>query len=297
MIVALLLPLFLLAACGALLGRGNWLASSWSEGAGELTSKVLIPCLLFSGTYKNGLHGGGTASALLAFYVPVVLLFVLVAFAYRRHGNGAPLALASVYSNTVFVGIPVLNRVVGEQGLAHAFPIIAFHGLLAFTLYYFSSAWKGRAGLFGALLRTVKNPVVASLAAGLLLNASGLRLPAQLSHALDMAGAAALPCALLVLGASLVRMRVTRPAQTLVAVACKLLVLPALVLLCARLFGLADDALRVLLILSSCPVGVNAHPVVQADGRDATTVSSAIVLSSVAACVTIPLWLGVLAWI
>jgi malonate transporter and related proteins len=295
MILTLLLPLFLLGGAGWALSRSGWLAPSWSDGVGELTSKILVPCLLFGGAYKSGLHGSATASVLLAFYIPVVLLFVGVALVCRRRGDGALLALTSVYSNTVFVGIPVLNRVVGEHGLAYAFPIIAFHGLLAFSLYYLSSSWKGGGGLLTSLARTVKNPIVASLAAGLLLNATGLALPAPFVLVLDMSATAALPCALLVLGASLARFRLARHMQTLAAVVCKLIVLPALVLLSSRLFDLPNDALRVLLILSSCPVGVNAYPVVQADGRDTSAVSSAILLSSLAACLTIPLWLFVIA--
>ena len=49
-LIASLAPLFLLAAVGWLLARLRWLKPGWIEGAGELTAKLLIPCLLFQGT-------------------------------------------------------------------------------------------------------------------------------------------------------------------------------------------------------------------------------------------------------
>lgn len=294
MLLGLLLPVFLLAALGCILARTSLLSKGWQSGLTELTAKVLIPVFLFSGSYKNGMPASVSWQFLAAFFVPLVLVFLAAAFLRRDHAS-APRALAASYSNTVFVGIPVLTQAFGSASLQYAFPVIAFHGLVAFSLYYLAAPQAGGGGKIGkALLNAVRNPIVTSLLLGLAFNLAGVGLPSALAGMLALLSGAALPCALLALGASLAGFRVQRLGETLLVTLAKLILLPAAVLtLSVWLFGLPAPATSVLVVIAACPVGVNAAALVQADGHDPTAVSSAILLSSIACMATIPFWIGV----
>lgn len=289
MLFALLLPLFLMAGLGCVLARTGILAASWQSGLTELTAKVLIPAFLFSGAFRNGIPGSVTWQFLVAFFVPLIALFVAAAIA--RDSGSAPRALAATYSNTVFVGIPVLTQAFGSDSLQYAYPVIAFHGLVAFTLYYLASPGGNVAG---SLLNAVKSPIVISLLLGLACNFVGLTLPGALSSVLAMLSAAALPCALLALGASLAGFAIRSWPETILTVVGKLIVLPACVLgmgLCV--FELPSAATAVLVVIAACPAGVNGAALVQADGKNPAQVSSAILLSSIACIATIPFWIWV----
>ncbi len=285
MLAGLLLPLFLLAAAGYVLGRISWLREGWQHGLGEVTSKLLLPAFLFTGAYKNGLPASVSWQIMLAFYAPVVLLFAVAAWGLRIEPGSA---MAATYSNNVFIGIPVLMAAYGAGSLRYAFPIIAFHSLINFMLYFLAQGGK-HVGLL--LLSAVSNPIVVSLMLGLLVNFLGLELPAPISGAFAMLAATALPCALLVLGASLARMKVDSWSASVAVAAVKLLVLPAAVLGAGLLLGVPAAALAVLVVMSACPVGVNAGVLVQAEGRHPAVVNSAILISSVACVITIPAWL------
>ncbi len=294
MLLALLLPVFLLTALGCILARTALLAKGWQTGLTDLTAKLLIPAFLFSGSYKNGMPAAVSWQFLAAFFVPLVLLFL--GFAVLRRGPAsAPRALAASYSNTVFVGIPVLSQAFGSASLQYAFPVIAFHGLVAFSLYYLATPQAGAGSkVGGALLHAVRNPIVASLLLGLALNLAGVTLPSALTGLLALLSGAALPCALLALGASLAGFRIRSVGETVSVTFAKLMLLPAAVLtLSVYVFGLPAPAAGVLVVIAACPVGVNAGALVQADGHDPTVVSSAILLSSIACMATIPFWIGV----
>ncbi len=285
----LLLPLFLLAGLGAALARTPLLSGEWQAGLNELTAKLFIPALLFGGAYKTGIPAAVSWQFLAAFFLPLLALFLIAAHAFKPD---APRALAATYSNTVFVGIPVLSLAFGPDSLQYAFPIIAFHGLLAFSLYYLVS--PGAKGVLGSLLCAVKNPIVISLMLGLACKLGGVTLPAAATRLLAMLSDAALPCALLALGASLLRFRVRNWAESLMVAGVKLLVLPACVYgLAVYVLRLSAPAAAVLVVIAACPVGVNAAAVVQADGKNPALVSSAILLSSLACIVTIPFWIGI----
>ncbi|WP_426101794.1 AEC family transporter [Massilia sp. TSP1-1-2] len=294
-LLTLLLPLFLLTALGCALARTRLLAPSWQADLTELTAKVFIPALLFSGASKNGIPASMSWQTLAAFFIPLLLLFLAAAFGLRRQRAGAARALAATYSNTVFVGIPVLARSFGPDSLQYAFPVIAFHSLVAFTLYYLAASHaSGAAKLSASLWNVVSNPIVVSLMLGLACNGAGLAPAAPLAAVLALLAGAALPCALLALGASLATFRVDHWLETGATVAAKLLLLPACVLGMALLaFGLPPAATSVLVVIAACPVGVNAAALVQADGEDAGVVSSAILLSSVLCMATLPFWIWI----
>lgn len=295
LVIEILLPLFLLVAMGWLLSGLSWFSARLSEGASELTANILLPSLLFYGTYQHGLPDDVPLSLLAAFYIPMLMLFTVMLWWRRQQANRSAFALAGIYSNNVFLGLPIISHVVGDSGLSYAYMIIAFHSSLAFSLYYFSSSRQNQVSRWHAIIKTFKNPIVMSLVLGMLLNFSGLQLPAPGISVLNILSEAALPCALFVLGASLSRFRLVDYRQGVAIAAIKLIGLPLLILLMARgVIGLSEPAILVLIILSACPVGISAHPVVVGDGRDGSVVSSAIVLSSIASMVTIPVWLAII---
>jgi predicted permease len=290
----LLLPIFLLAGLGALLAKLPWLKPGWHAGLTEVTAKFLLPCLLFASAWRTGIPPSVSWKVLCAFYVPLGLLFLAARLLARGAGSSAAAALAATYSNTVFVGVPVLVQVLGEGSLQFAYPVIAFHSLFCFTLYHlFDDA--APSGWLGPVLGTLKNPIVAALLLGLALNLAHVGLPAPLPRVLDMLGAAAPSCALLSLGASVASLKPGRWAATGAVVLGKLLLLPlGVAALSVFVFHLPMAAAMVLIILASCPVGINAAFVVKPAGGGAQLVNSAILLSTLLCAASMPAWLWTL---
>jgi predicted permease len=290
----LLLPIFLLAGLGALLAKLPWLKPGWHAGLTEVTAKFLLPCLLFASAWRTGIPPSVSWKVLCAFYVPLGLLFLAARLLARGGGSGAAAALAATYSNTVFVGVPVLVQVLGEGSLQFAYPVIAFHSLFCFTLYHLCDD-AAPSGWLGPVLSTLKNPIVAALLLGLALNLAHVALPAPLLRVLDMLGAAAPSCALLSLGASVASLKPGRWAATGAVVLGKLLLLPlGVAVLSVFVFHLPMAAAMVLIILASCPVGINAAFVVKPAGGGAQLVNSAILLSSLLCAASMPAWVWAL---
>lgn len=293
-LLSLLLPLFLVTGLGYALARTAWLRPGWQSALADVTARILIPVLLFSGAFRTGIPAFVNWQFVLAFFGPLTGLFALVYWSRRGEGR-APCALAATYSNTVFVGIPLLTEALGPDSVHVAFPLIAIHGLVAFTLYYLAAPSGKARHILGALRSTVSNPIVVSLMLGLAANQLGrpaaLAPAAAMMRALDLLAAAALPCALLSLGAALAGMRAGGWATTAVIVGVKLVALPAGVLGMAILLALPREAAAVLVLLAACPVGVNGAAVVQGDGADPAPVSAGILFSTLLCMLTLPCWI------
>ncbi len=291
-VVEPLVPVLVLAGVGWALSFLRGLPERWDAGLTDIASKVLLPCLLFQGALKGGLPHGAGSSSLFAFYLPVVVLYLVVALLARTRRWDAAIPFSAVYSNTVIVGVPILVHGLSPASLQYAFPVIAFHSLVTFTLYQVAAA-RG-AGVPAAVGRAVRTPIVASLLLGLAANQARVVVPPLIDAPLTLLSQASIPCALIALGASLRRLPARLTADVATAVFAKIVALPAIVYVVAvPLLHVPSEVAAVLVMMAACPVGVNAFALVSTQGRDPSRVGAAILVSTAAAAATIPMWLSI----
>ena len=291
-----ILPIFALIVLGYVLGWRQWLTSESAAGLANITFKLFMPTLLFAGIAKASLAEGLSPMLLLAYYLPVLLVFVVVnVLAHWRRGTATPLGLVAAFSNNVLVGIPLISSLMGNDGLLYVFAILVFHSLTLFSLHSFYTAFGSQERVDGrALLKNLANPMIIGLGLGALLNVSALQVPESLWRAITWLGQAALPCALIVLGASLSRYRLRPTTEARGLTFAKLALFPTMVwLLSGLLPGLNDSARTVLVLLAACPSGVNVMAFCRT-AEDNRSVSAAISLSTLLSAVTLPLWMMVM---
>lgn len=210
----------------------------------------------------------------LVSYFAGALAAYAAGMAIGRFGFGRPLpaqavfGMAGGYANTVLLGIPLLLTAYGEAATLAIFLLIAVHSPLFMPLTtVLIRIGRGNGGAaWTAQLRTVlgdlaRNPIILGLAGGLLVNLIGLRLPAAVLSVAELLAAAAVPCALFSLGASLAGYRIAGSLpQALALTAVKLVLHPLLVWLIAvpvlRLDGLWS---AVAVTMAAIPSGVNAY--------------------------------------
>jgi malonate transporter len=288
-----ILPIFGLIMLGYLLGWRHWLAGEAAAGLANITFKLFMPAVLFTGIARAQLSEGMSPMLLLAYFGPVLAIFVLVGLvAHRLLGRASPLGLTAAYSNNVLVGIPLVTTLLGQASLVYVFAILVFHSLILFSLQSFYGAFGSAQKVSGtALLKNLANPLIVGLLLGALLNVSGLGLPQPVWRMADWLAQAALPCALIVLGISLSRYRL-RPSTTVLGLALvKLGLFPLLVWYVGGLLpGLSHEARSVLVLLAACPSGVNVLAFV-INQEDTRVVSSTVFLSTLLAAISLPLWM------
>jgi malonate transporter len=312
-----LLAIFIAVAIGWFVGRMRWLGESH---AGNDPARVLsnvafyifVPALLFRTTARLDMQSLPWLT-LAAFFLPVLLLLLLVygVQRWRRQATDAPAApsvqaITVTFGNTLQIGVPLAAGIFGEAGLAIHITVISLHALTLLTVLTLlveldlARARPEAGGLASTLLTTVRNtvihPVVLPVLAGLLLNASGIALPAVLDEVLQLLGTAVVPLCLTLIGMSLAYYGWPKAWRGVLGLAAlKLLVLPALVLVVAHWgFGLAGMPLSVIVMAAALPTGSNALIFAQRYRTQEGDTTAAIVASTLLFVLTAPLWLAVL---
>ncbi|MEE4245988.1 MAG: AEC family transporter [Kangiellaceae bacterium] len=299
-----IVPLLLLIALGYLLSYVKIINRSQLDGLSKLTFIIFIPSLLFISTYQGKSTQGLSVELLAAFYLPLVLLFfisyaIFRFIAKRQFPKTELLCLASTFSNNVLIGIPILLVLVGEEILLPGFFIVSFHSLLLFSLTTLSSGFSNKTqvswyrSLASSIWITTRSPIVISLLCGLSLKYFNVELPYLIEQPIVIAKQAALPCALVVLGATLGNYRVTGNLDiTLFVSILKLLVLPAMIWFSGVwLFNLPTIYVQIAVIMSASPVGLNVFMFAVQDKQASPYLASTILVSTIMSVLTLPIWL------
>ncbi|MFT7595980.1 MAG: malonate transporter [Paracoccaceae bacterium] len=209
-------------------------------------------------------------------------------------------AQCAVIGNAGFLGLPMFAMLFGEASvgpvmLVLATDLIVFSSLIVILI---NGARDGRMSL--RILRTIalgllRNPMIMSISLGLTWSALSLPIPAPMNDFLSILGGAATPGALFAIGASLAGKSAERVEIAAWLSFCKLVLHPAFVALGVLvLFPLDAFSAAVVISAAALPVAGNVFMLAQHYGIAPHRVSAAILLSTIASVLTVPL---IIAWV
>lgn len=173
------------------------------RGASEITAiliKLVTPCVIINSfigsTDRLGAYELGMAVALPLLWMGIALVLSRLAFRKEPEERQKVLRFAALFSNTGFMGIPLVQGIVGDTGVIYAsFGVVVFN-ILCWTYGYSMMSGGAKMNLKTLLL----NPGVIGLAFGLPIYFLGLKLPAVVSEPLGLLADLNTPLAMLVIG-------------------------------------------------------------------------------------------------
>ncbi len=154
---------------------------------------------------------------------------------------------------------------------------------------------RGQAlGIWPTLRQIALNPFLLASAAGITLSILGWALPDVVQRPVTSLSRAALPIALLSLGAALRWGAIFRLDWFALAFCgIKLVALPVVALAVGTGLGLSGLHIAVLVLFAALPTSSAAHILASVFGADRRAVSTLIAQSTLIGCVTLPLWIAV----
>ena len=286
------LTLFLLMAVGFFFGKRGLLSKGTLKEMSTLLLYVVCPIIMVN-TFLAREPDVETLRELLisgAILVGTYVLNILfIAPWFRKQGEDrGVLRFAAIYGNTGFMGIPLIQAVLGEAGMIPTVVSLAVFNIFAWTHGISLVGGRGQSSLKKALV----NPGVIGFVLALGLFLLRVRLPAPVSSALSFVGNLNTPLAMLVIGGQMaaVDFRSLFGDWRLYAVsALKLLVIPLITMLVMLPFGLDRVTFTAIAILAGCPVAGVTSLFCERNGRDTSLAARLVTVSTILCIVTLPL--------
>lgn len=294
-VLGVALPLFALILCGYLARKKNLLDEISTTGLVNVVYYFLLPAFLFTKTLGSTLHRGVDWRLFGSFYGAGALIFGIALLTgrllYRHHGTALLVrGLAATFSNTGYMGVPLLILAFGDAAIAPAVTIVVFDSIFVLTGgSILMEIARGQGGHWTHALVTVlrdvpKNPLIMSVPVALAFLLLGIGLPPPVKVFADLLGNAAIAAALIALGATLaVPATDVRRGDVWEIIALKLVAHPVAVYILARyVFDLGPLDLKVAVLMASLPVAVNIYILASRYGAYARESSRIMLLSTVA---------------
>ncbi|MFZ1814982.1 MAG: AEC family transporter [Rhizobiaceae bacterium] len=306
-VLSTVLPVFLLLACGYAGAKSGYLKSDTAEALSSFAVRLAVPALLFRAMYKLDLAQAFHPFLLIAFYTGVFSCFVLGIVLSRtvwgkRPGEAVSIGFTVMFSNTVLLGLPIMERAYGPLSLTPVYGIVALHAPSLYIVGMITMELSRRDGrplmqtLATAGRSILTNSLMVGILAGLAVNLAGLILPEPIEAAVSMLAAAAIPAALVGIGSSLTRYSPrTEPAASLMVATLSLVVHPAIAFVLAYfLFALPPEYVRAAVIVAAMPPGMNGYVFALMYDRAVGLAATSLLISTVLSVFTISCWLAIL---
>ncbi len=264
------------------------------RGASEVTTlliKLVTPCVIVNSFLGNtgtlGAYELLMAMALPALWMAAALGIGLLAFRKEPPERQKVLRFSVLFSNTGFMGIPLVQGIVGDAGVIYAsFGVVVFN-ILCWTYGYSMMSGGAKLNLKTILL----NPGIVGLLFGLPLYFLRLELPGILAEPVGYLADLNTPLAMLVVGSYIAKVDLhsfISDFSVYKASFLRLLLCPGVFLLMLLLLRPREDLFLSNMIQASAPVAANSVLFAVQFKRDSELASKLVAVSTVLSILTIP---------
>ncbi|MES2435423.1 MAG: AEC family transporter [Pseudomonadota bacterium] len=291
------LPFFAVIGLGYGAGRLRFFSAEATAYLTKFVFYFALSAMLFGFAANLDLGDVFSWAFVWAYFLASALVWGIVAGVALLRGAKPEVAVfeahTGIIGNVGFLGIPMLTLLLGPAAVGPVLLVLAVD-LLVFTsvlTLVVTGLREGRMswGIFRVLgLGLLKNPMIVSVVLGMAWGATGWALPVPVNEFMTMLGAAATPCALFAIGASLAGRSAERQEVAAWLSFAKLVLHPAAVALAALvIFPVERYAAGVMVAAASLPVAGNVFILAQHFGVAPQRVSTAILLSTAASVLSV----------
>ncbi len=305
--VKAILPLVLLVSLGYVLKRLKLLSNQTLTAMNKIAFRVFIPFMIFYNLYSadasQAFNGPVILYAAVTITLTFILLMVFVPLFVKDNPRRSVMVQGIARSNILLMGVPVVAQLCGQVGFAGAgslglitiivavvAPINNVFATLAFGIFKDGKIKAGK-----MLLDIVKNPLIIASALGIVMLLLNVRPPDILDEFIGNVAGIATPLALILLGGFFDFSTAAGCARHIaVALAGKLIVIPAVMLTGAVLLGFRGLELISLLPVFCAPTAVVSFTMAEQMGGDCNLAAHIVVFSTAAFAVTFVGWVFLL---
>lgn len=300
-------PIFLVMVIGGLLKRQGMLTDQFVSVANKFVFTVALPAKLFLDLAETDIrHNFDVKYIGFCFSVTLISILVIWVLARKLLKDSSEIGAfvqASYRSSAAILGVAFIENIYGNSGMAPLMMIgaVPLYNVFAVIVLIFENPENkggGREKIVKALKGVATNPIILSIAAGMITSLLDIHFPQMINKTINNLGILASPLALIAIGAGFEgRKAIKKLKPTAAASMIKLVVLEMIFLPLAVLLGFRDQKLLALIIMLGSPTTPTAYIMAKNMGGDDVLTSSVVVLTTMLSAVTLTFWIFVMRYL
>lgn len=295
LIINQILTLFIIILIGYILKEKGYMDKKLEKGLSRLLINIILPSLIISSMIvelnKNLLENIRLIAiiSIIAYITLILFVKIIMNFLSLTSNRKTVFEFMLIFGNVGYMGYPIIKAIYPEYGILYAvFNNIVFNLLMwTYGIYLFTNneiqdsiQWKN----------ILNNGLIASFI-GLVLIFTGYRPPQSIAGALSSLGNMTFPLSMLIIGASLAKIKfkaIFQDSYLFLLGFIRLLILPVITLLILKQFNLPDIVVNIPVILIAMPAAANAVIFAEEFDNDKTFASEGVFFTTLMSLATIP---------
>lgn len=284
-----ILIMFALIGCGFFFFKKGMITKQGCGELGNILVKLVIPVIAINSFWTERTPEK-TALILESALIAFVALFVAMVIAAFFFGKISGIRnFAAAFSNAGFIGIPLVQSVLGEEGVFYLSIMIVLLNIIHWTYgIYIITGDKSTVNVKALL----KNPVIISVVIGLVIYALNLPKPETVTTLFTTITNLNTPLAMLTVGAQLAQsdlLAMVQNKNSWYVSAVRLVIIPLAVLAVFKFMPIGNENMKLaIMIASAAPVGANVAIYAQQFHKDYSDAVEQVCLSTLLCLVTLP---------
>jgi predicted permease len=284
--------LFILLVVGFICGKLKYCDGAVRRGLSSILLYITTPALVleaFQFEYSKevllnmGIVGIGSLIIMFSAYY-----FSRFVFKKQPSDIRKVLIFASTFSNTGFLGLPIMQGLLGDIGVIYTSVFVATFNILTWTLGI--TIWTGEKA---NPLKLLGNSTLIAVIVGIVMFCFSLHFPAILDKSISMLSSCNTPLSMIVVGAILSESSfkgvfTQRRIYTFLGI--RLMLIPFVTLLLCRALGIPAEVSAVLVLVGGMPAAANTAIFATRYDIEERFASMLVVLSTVLYLPVLPLW-------
>ena len=291
--------LFLLIVIGFIAGKLKLISEQGQKDITQLVLYVTMPATIFSAMQlEMSQERLNTAFLVLGVMVFCYIIMFVVGFISSKRlpltkGQKDIFQTALLLSNTSFMGYPIIQSLLGQEALFYAVVGAGFiFETVSWSLGVYLISRNGSESAGFNWKKVVFSPGILSIVVGLIFFGFQWSVPEPINSVINMMSPATSPLAMIVIGLMLSRSNLKEAFQNkfiYLASALKLLVVPMIITLTLKAFGISGPALVIPVIMISMPTATYVAMFSGNYGNDSKFASQIVFMTSLLSMITIPI--------
>lgn len=301
-VLSSVLSLFLIMLVGVYANKKKIITPALNRGLSDLLINITLPMLIltsFMTSFDEGMKTNITKSflySLLAFIISFVISYV---FVIPLSGDKKDVVnFSNIFSNTGFIGFPILAVVLGSEGVIYGAVYSMFFNFIVFSygIMLFKGFKKGN-DFKREILRVLKHPAIIAVFIGMIVMMFSITIPEIIYSSLKLVGSITGPLSMIVVGVTLsdVKFKNLLNDWTIYyASIIKLIIMPIILIYFFKLIGATSIVTNTVVLLNAMPTATLASIFAEKYDKELEFTTIIVVITTLLSVITIPLIIKIL---
>ena len=291
-VIKKIIEMFMILLVGVIIYKGKIIDDVSTKHLSNVLLLLVSPLLIVQ-SYQIDFNKKllyGLLWALLASFLTFLFMIIVSEFLFHGDKNRSSVEKIAVsYSNSGFIGIPLISGVLGDKGVFYMPDYITVFKVLRWT---HGVVLMGDSKDLKGAWKNFLSPAIIAVIVGIILFLFQLRLPQFIENPLEMIASMNTPLGMIVAGANLAQGNILKSLKNkrlYYLSFIKLIVYPLVGLVILWLLPLGFEVAFTVFIAVACPAGASVVMFAQRYDRDAYYGSEIFVITTLLSAITLPL--------